>query len=980
MMSIRDRALARARSTKSDSHMRFYKYMKNTVNSAINNEKAAFFTYYVNNNKERIVCNQLTKYIEEENILPDVQPGFRKGYGTATALAHSTDDIISTNDAQKGSILVQLDFTRAFDCLDPELLVAKLAYYGVERSTCKWFKAYLSNRKQFVEPEVQGRDAISEIRSVDRGCPQGSILGPLLFVIYTADLGHLSIHGRLLIYADDTQLHYPIDPKDTNAAVTQINEYVVKVLTWANNNRLLLNSSKAKYTVLVAREDTPKSLGVLLDPLLRYEDHINSLIRVAFFKLKTLYGIRRYLSQEVRVIVTEAIILSHFNYCDTVYGPRLFAKQRVQNACARFCLNVPKRAHITPFLIKSNSLKMKDRRNLHLAGQVFKLVKARRPTSLYKKLEWQKDSHLLNTRSKDKLQLKIPKHKTSGFQGCFKYAANATAFDYIVIGGGTAGATIAARLSELRDYTILLVEAGGDPPTESIIPGFHDAMKTSSVDWNFITTSDNFSSQALLNGSQRQPRGKMLGGSGSINDMIYSRGFPADYEEWATVLGEDWSWSNVLEYFKKTEHLTDERFVNDAHLTRLHGFGGEIEVAGISESPRATDKFLDAFKELGFKLVKDMTNPDSIGAGRFSHTIRDGKRDSSATALLNKAKDRDNLYVLKNALVAKILIEQKKAYGIAVSIENKTYHYYAKREVVLSAGTFNSAKLLLLSGIGPKEHLREMHIDVVANLPVGYNLHDHVMVLNFLAAEEGTCHSEENERYLDIVQYLYDRRGFFRRTSDLAAYISYNRSTPNVPDFALYPTCMGKNSGFYDSCINMLGFKPYICEKVSAANREHEILVVPAVNLKPLSRGRVLLQSTDPLRPPLIYSGTFSDETDLLHYPAALRTARSVADTAYFRSKKARVIDLDIEECKGLRGVEMLRCTAICMATSAWHAVGTVAMGTVLDAKLRVRGIRGLRVADASVIPKVVRGNTNAPVVMIAEKAADFIKRSLSTW
>ncbi|XP_047517676.1 ecdysone oxidase-like [Pieris napi] len=554
---------------------------------------------------------------------------------------------------------------------------------------------------------------------------------------------------------------------------------------------------------------------------------------------------------------------------------------------------------------------------------------------------------------------------------------NGTVFDFIVVGGGTAGAALASRLSELRDHTVLLLEAGGDPPLESIIPGFRDAMKQSAVDWNFTTTNDNFSSQALRDGSQRQPRGKMLGGSGSINDMIYSRGFPADYDEWAAELGEDWNWKNVLKKFKRTEHLTDERIINNPYLTQFHGFGGEIEVAGFNESTRATDEFLAAFKEMGFSIVPDMTNPYEIGAGRFSHTIREGRRESSVTALLNSAANRDNLYVLKKSFVSKILIEQNKAYGVQVLQDNKTLNFYATRDIIVSAGTFNTAKLLLLSGVGPKEHLKEMGVDVVADLPVGDNLHDHIMVLNFISAEEGTCQKNENEHYLDIIEYLYDRRGFFQKTSDLAAYVSYNSSTPNVPDFAFYPTCMGKNNDFYEACTNILGFKSYICERITSANIVKEILIVAVVNLKPQSRGRVRLKSRDPLDSPLIFSGTFSDEKDLMHYPAAIRTARAIANSTYFRKKKAEVIDLELEECKGNDGDDMLRCWAKSMATSAWHAVGTAALGSVLDSKLRVRGVRNLRVADASVMPTIIRGNTNAPVIMIAEMAAEFIKESL---
>ncbi|CAH2106839.1 unnamed protein product [Euphydryas editha] len=553
---------------------------------------------------------------------------------------------------------------------------------------------------------------------------------------------------------------------------------------------------------------------------------------------------------------------------------------------------------------------------------------------------------------------------------------NGTHFDIIVVGGGTAGATLAARLSDLP-VKILLVEAGGDPPQDSIIPGLKDSMKGSYYDWNFTTTDDYYSSQALQDGSQRQPRGKMLGGSGSINDMIYSRGFPADYDEWASIVGDDWNWSNVLTYFKKTEHLTDERITVDPELSYLHGFDGEIEVYGSNDSPFATDKYLEAFEELGLDIVKDMTNPFKIGAGRFSHTIKDGKRHSSLTAMLNKASEKNNLYVLKDAHVAKILVENDTAYGVKVLLNDDELQFFADKEVVVTAGTFNTPKILMLSGIGPKEHLDEMGINVVKDLPVGENLHDHIMVLTHLAADNGTCYTSKEDAHMETIKYLYDRSGSLVRSSDVGAYLSFNKETKNVPDFAIYPTCVRVNSDFYVPCRKILGFKRSICEKIDTLNKEYEIITLAVVNLKPKSRGTVLLQSLDPLDPPLIYSGTFNDMRDLDNYPDAIEFARSVAGTYYFSSKNAFVIDLDIDECDDIFDRERLECIAIATAMSAWHAVGTAAMGTVVDSELRVKGVTGLRVADASVMPKVVRGNTNSPVVMIAEKAADYIKHSL---
>ncbi|XP_063381198.1 ecdysone oxidase-like [Cydia fagiglandana] len=544
---------------------------------------------------------------------------------------------------------------------------------------------------------------------------------------------------------------------------------------------------------------------------------------------------------------------------------------------------------------------------------------------------------------------------------------NGSTWDFIVVGGGTAGAALAARLPG----AVLLLEAGGDPPQESIIPGFRHHLKGSEYDWNFTSVDDAVSSQALINGQQLQPRGKTLGGSGSINDMVYARGFPADYEEWASLVGEQWNWTNVLKYFKKTEHLTDEKIINDPELMEYHGRNGDIEVTGLNESMYTTTKFLEAFEELGFPIVKDMTYPGLIGAGRFSHTIRDGQRDSSLTAMLNKQSWNEKLKVVKNALVTKILIENDKAYGVEALINGDSFTFLVDKEVVVSAGTFNTAKLLMLSGLGPKEHLEEMEIEVIKDLPVGDNLHDHVMVLTYLAADNGTCFYNEAESQMELIRYLYDRTGSYSRTDSMGAYITNKDGT--VPEFAIYPSCISVGENFYQNCVNMLGFQHKICTQLQSELESSELLGLAVVLLKPKSRGKVRLKSADPLEAPLIYSGTFCDISDLDGFPSALQIAWSIANTSYFRAVNARVIELDIDYCNNI-GTEDLKCKAQAMATSAWHAVGTAAMGSVLDSRLKVRGVRGLRVADASVMPKVVRGNTNAPVIMIAERAADFIK------
>lgn len=500
----------------------------------------------------------------------------------------------------------------------------------------------------------------------------------------------------------------------------------------------------------------------------------------------------------------------------------------------------------------------------------------------------------------------------------------------------------------------------------------------SPFDWNFTTTGDGQSSQGLSGGSQRQPRGKMLGGSGSMNNMIYARGFPADYDEWADIAGPEWSWENVLPYFKKTEHMTEQQIVNNEELMKYHGRDGEIEVSGLNNTSEEIERFLEAFREIGFHIVNDMTNPHKIGAGKFSHTIRDGKRDSSLTALLNKAKG-DNIFVLKNAMVTKILLDNATAVGVKVLTTEYELHFYAEKEVIVSAGTFNTPKLLMLSGIGPKEHLDELGIDVIKDLPaVGGNLHDHVMFLNYIAAENGTCYTSEATQYMDMIKYLYDRSGSLANADSMGALLALKGSESNTPDFAFYPTCSPQKFQFYEGCVSVIGLDSKICAQLDAENQSNELISIAVVLLKPQSRGKIRLLSTNPLDDPLIYSGTFDNLEDLDGFPEAVDVVNSLAETSYFKKKSAHVVDIKIDVCDGLNGSEEVKCKARAMATSAWHAVGTASLGKVVDGELRVIGVQRLRVVDASVMAKVTRGNTNAPVVMIAEKAADFIRSGIN--
>ena len=399
---------------------------------------------------EKIVSAQVTKFLENNNILPPVQSGFRKGFSTTTAMLQVVDDIMSAQDVGEGTILTLLDFTRAFDCICIPLLLSKLHYYGFSVATIKWFDSYFKNRTQRVEIcDESGSTLVSDPAEVFRGVPQGSILGPILFILYSADVTSEIRYCKYHIYADDIQVYIHTKPADAQAAINKLNEDLLRISTWSQLNALVLNGNKSKFMILgtrkqvdrisvlvkdvivsgerIGRVKEARNLGLLMDEQLHFESHVLSVVRSCFYRLKTLYQIRRYVNAVNRIRLCDSLVLSKFNYMDVVYGPRLLARtqqliQRVQNACARYCFDIPPRTHVTSYINSANILKMRSRRDLHLAAMVFGIVKTNSPSYLAGRLLWSRDVNLFETRSSSFL-LSVPHHHTTAFRGSFKFAA-----------------------------------------------------------------------------------------------------------------------------------------------------------------------------------------------------------------------------------------------------------------------------------------------------------------------------------------------------------------------------------------------------------------------------------------------------------------------------------------------------------------------------------------------------------------------------
>ena len=448
----------------------------------------------------------------------------------------------------------------------------------------------------------------------------------------------------------------------------------------------------------------------------------------------------------------------------------------------------------------------------------------------------------------------------------------------------------------------------------------------------------------------------MLGGTSALGYFLYSRGHPSDYDNWATITKDPtWEWDNVLPYFKKSERIEDANFLMSEDLSN-HGINGLVGLT--KDSRERLNDILGSFKELGNDIVSD---PGSrLGYSKPFLYLGAGIRQSSAVAFLQPAKDRQNLHVLKNTLVTKINFdENKNAIGVQAVLENgETINIKASKEVIISGGTFNSAKLLLLSGIGPKEDLECKNIEVISDLPVGKNLQDHIGVV--------ILHAMEKSGPVNLNPSIHPGAPTvgFTALDKSQKYPDYETMSFSAHSRLILFFCSFGYRLSYDICDNTY---------VSMAGRMG--LFSEIVNLRPKSRGEVTLRSLSPMDPPVIRSGYLSDESDLDDLVKYIKDFIPVVNTTYFKSVNAEMFDPSGSCSEFENGSdEYWKCYAACMFSGMSNYVGTCSMGSVVDSRLRVIGVQRLRVADASVMPVITRGNTNGPVVMIGEKVSDFIK------